>query len=71
MLGGYLEFFMKPTLAETYLSLKRELDELIQNKVSGWELHIFPCNFIPYCCFHQATTYSQQTCKVLFANIVS
>lgn len=41
MLGGYLEFFMKPTLAETYLNLKRELDELIQNKVSGWELHIF------------------------------
>ena len=33
MLGGYLEFFMKPSLAYTYLSLKRELDELIQNKV--------------------------------------
>ncbi|RWR93923.1 DExH-box ATP-dependent RNA helicase DExH3-like protein [Cinnamomum micranthum f. kanehirae] len=33
MLGGYLEFFMKPTLAETYLNLKRELDELIQNKL--------------------------------------
>lgn len=34
MLGGYLEFFMKPDLASTYLSLKRELDELIQSKVS-------------------------------------
>ena len=34
MLGGYLEFFMKPALAETYLSLKRELEELIQKKVS-------------------------------------
>lgn len=33
MLGGYLEFFMKPGLAGTYLALKRELDELIQMKV--------------------------------------
>lgn len=34
MLGGYFEFFMKPTLGDMYLSLKRELEELIQNKVS-------------------------------------
>lgn len=34
MLDGYLEFFMKPALAETYLSLKRELDELVHQKVS-------------------------------------
>lgn len=33
MLGGYLEFFMKPGLAETYLRLRKELEELIQNKV--------------------------------------
>lgn len=33
MLGGYLEFFMKPGLAATYLTLKRELDELIQMKL--------------------------------------
>ncbi|XP_022725158.1 DExH-box ATP-dependent RNA helicase DExH3-like isoform X2 [Durio zibethinus] len=33
MLGGYLEFFMKPDLADTYLSLKRELEELIQKKL--------------------------------------
>ncbi|XP_008811383.1 DExH-box ATP-dependent RNA helicase DExH3 [Phoenix dactylifera] len=33
MLGGYLEFFMKPDLASTYLGLKRELEELIQNKL--------------------------------------
>ncbi|XP_043694999.1 DExH-box ATP-dependent RNA helicase DExH5, mitochondrial-like [Telopea speciosissima] len=33
MLGGDLEFFMKPALADTYLNLKRELDELIQNKL--------------------------------------
>ncbi|WVZ22928.1 hypothetical protein V8G54_001472 [Vigna mungo] len=32
MLGGYLEFFMKPELAKTYLSLKMELEELIQKK---------------------------------------
>ena len=33
MFGGYLEFFMKPTLASIYVSLKKELDELIQKKV--------------------------------------
>eukprot|EP00268_Persea_americana_P060367 TRINITY_DN7508_c0_g2_i2.p1 TRINITY_DN7508_c0_g2~~TRINITY_DN7508_c0_g2_i2.p1 ORF type:complete len:1202 (-),score=258.97 TRINITY_DN7508_c0_g2_i2:563-4168(-) len=33
MLGGYLEFFMKPALADTYLKLKRELDELIHDKL--------------------------------------
>ncbi|KAJ1394208.1 P-loop containing nucleoside triphosphate hydrolase [Sesbania bispinosa] len=33
MLGGYLEFFMKPELAKTYLSLKGELDELMQKKL--------------------------------------
>lgn len=33
MLDGYLEFFMKPALAETYLSLKGELDELVHQKV--------------------------------------
>ncbi|OVA14228.1 Helicase [Macleaya cordata] len=33
MLGGYLEFFMRPALAEIYLILKRELEELIQNKL--------------------------------------
>lgn len=38
MLGGYLEFFMKPALAETYVTLKRELDELIQSKVSEFFL---------------------------------
>ena len=34
MLEGYVEFFMKPALAVTYISLRRELEELIQNKVS-------------------------------------
>ncbi|CAA7045626.1 unnamed protein product [Microthlaspi erraticum] len=33
MLGGYLEFFMKPAVAEIYQSLKRELDELIHSKL--------------------------------------
>ncbi|KAG6477020.1 hypothetical protein ZIOFF_066270 [Zingiber officinale] len=33
MLDGYLEFFMKPELQSTYLSLKRELEELIQRKL--------------------------------------
>jgi hypothetical protein len=34
MLGGYLEFFMNPSLADMYQSLRKELDELIQKKVS-------------------------------------
>lgn len=38
MLGGYLEFFMKPDLAGTYTRLKRELEELVQKKV-----HILSC----------------------------
>ncbi|KAK9996531.1 hypothetical protein SO802_021217 [Lithocarpus litseifolius] len=33
MLGGYLEFFMKPALADTYISLRREVEELIQKKL--------------------------------------
>lgn len=35
MLGGFLEFFMKPDVAETYQKLRMELEELIQKKVSG------------------------------------
>ncbi|XAR72299.1 RNA helicase [Bertholletia excelsa] len=33
MLGGYLEFFMHPVIAEMYQSLRRELEELIQMKL--------------------------------------
>ncbi|XP_027097273.2 DExH-box ATP-dependent RNA helicase DExH5, mitochondrial [Coffea arabica] len=33
MLGGYLEFFMSPSVAEMYQSLRRELEELIQTKL--------------------------------------
>lgn len=40
MLGGYLEFFMKPGLAATYLTLKRELDELIQMKLLNSKIDI-------------------------------
>ncbi|KAL0464181.1 UNVERIFIED_CONTAM: DExH-box ATP-dependent RNA helicase DExH3 [Sesamum latifolium] len=40
MLGGYLEFFMKPELAATYLSMKRELDELVQRKLLNPKLDI-------------------------------
>ncbi|PON47342.1 ATP-dependent RNA helicase DHX [Parasponia andersonii] len=40
MLGGYLEFFMKPSLAETYIFLKKELDELIQMKLLNPKLDV-------------------------------
>ncbi|KAJ0049658.1 hypothetical protein Pint_16938 [Pistacia integerrima] len=36
MLGGYLEFSMEPALADMYLSLKREINELIQKKSDCW-----------------------------------
>ncbi|GAB2280021.1 hypothetical protein Dimus_014658 [Dionaea muscipula] len=35
MMGGYLEFFMKPDAAEMFTSLKRELDNFIQFKLSN------------------------------------
>ncbi|KAK3023562.1 hypothetical protein RJ639_044212, partial [Escallonia herrerae] len=44
MLGGYLEFFMKPALAGTYLSLKRELEELIQKKLLNPKLNLHEHN---------------------------
>ncbi|KAG6672948.1 hypothetical protein I3842_16G084700 [Carya illinoinensis] len=40
MLGGYLEFFMKPALADTYISLKRGLEELIRMKLLDPKLDI-------------------------------
>ncbi|XP_021727385.1 DExH-box ATP-dependent RNA helicase DExH3-like [Chenopodium quinoa] len=40
MLGGYLEFFMKPGLADIYLCLKRELEELIHYKLLEPKLDI-------------------------------
>ncbi|VFQ97844.1 unnamed protein product [Cuscuta campestris] len=40
MLGGYLEFFMKPALATTYARLKRELDELIHEKLLNPKIDI-------------------------------
>ncbi|KAL2904761.1 DExH-box ATP-dependent RNA helicase DExH5 mitochondrial [Bienertia sinuspersici] len=33
MLGGYLEFFMKPLTAEMYLNIKNELEDFIQLKL--------------------------------------
>ncbi|XP_021297123.1 DExH-box ATP-dependent RNA helicase DExH5, mitochondrial isoform X2 [Herrania umbratica] len=33
MLGGYLEFFMQPAIAEKYQTIRREFDKLIQNKL--------------------------------------
>ncbi|PIA63667.1 hypothetical protein AQUCO_00201187v1 [Aquilegia coerulea] len=40
MLEGYLEFFMKPDLAETYLHLKRGVEDLIQNKLMNPKMDI-------------------------------
>lgn len=35
MMGGYLEFFIQPAVADMYICIRRELDDLIQNKVSS------------------------------------
>ncbi|KAK6157628.1 hypothetical protein DH2020_011876 [Rehmannia glutinosa] len=44
MLGGYLEFYMDPAIAELYQSLRRELDELIQTKVSTAAVQSMHCS---------------------------
>ncbi|KAK6802454.1 hypothetical protein RDI58_000234 [Solanum bulbocastanum] len=40
MLGGYIEFFMDPTLADCYIKLKAELDILLQKKLQDPEVDI-------------------------------
>lgn len=40
MLQGYIDFFMDPTLAETYINLKQELDKLLQKKLKDPSLDI-------------------------------
>jgi len=35
MLGGYLDFFMDPSVVEMYQSIRRELDAFIQSKVGA------------------------------------
>lgn len=40
MLGGYLEFFMTPNLAYTFVTLKKELEELILNKLQNPRMDI-------------------------------
>ncbi|KAF3431950.1 hypothetical protein FNV43_RR26686 [Rhamnella rubrinervis] len=39
MLGGYLEFFMKPAVADMYECLRSELDDLIQSKLLNPKLN--------------------------------
>lgn len=52
MLGGYVDFFMDPSLVECYVKLKEELDQLLQKKVNVLVPFFFPihiylsCNFI-------------------------
>ncbi|KAF7808821.1 DExH-box ATP-dependent RNA helicase DExH5, mitochondrial isoform X1 [Senna tora] len=43
MLGGYLEFFMKPPVADMYQIIRRELDDLIQTKLQfpRMDIHSF------------------------------
>ncbi|XP_019259324.1 PREDICTED: DExH-box ATP-dependent RNA helicase DExH3 isoform X3 [Nicotiana attenuata] len=40
MLGGYIEFFMDPTLADCYIKLKEELEMLLQKKLQDPEVDI-------------------------------
>ncbi|KAJ8754295.1 hypothetical protein K2173_002746 [Erythroxylum novogranatense] len=40
MLGGYIDFFMDPSLAECYLKLKEELDKLLEKKLQDPTLDI-------------------------------
>ncbi|KAL4579620.1 hypothetical protein LXL04_015774 [Taraxacum kok-saghyz] len=40
MLGGYIDFFMDPSLAESYVNLKQELDQLLQKKLEDPDIDI-------------------------------
>ncbi|KAI3506324.1 hypothetical protein L1887_28681 [Cichorium endivia] len=40
MLGGYIDFFMDPTLAESLVNLKQELDHLLQKKLKDPDIDI-------------------------------
>ena len=61
MLGGYLEFFMSPSVAEMYQSLRRELEELIQTKVCRIVKESF---VMPECCSYPISL------QILFSVIV-
>ena len=41
MNGGYLEWFMEPSVALMYLRLRKELDDLISSKLANPELNIY------------------------------
>jgi ATP-dependent RNA helicase DHX36 len=41
MNGGYMEWFMDPSVALMYLRLRKELDDLISRKLANPELNIF------------------------------
>ncbi|KAM0057252.1 putative RNA helicase [Helianthus debilis subsp. tardiflorus] len=41
MLKGYIDFFMDPTLAESYVSLKQQLDQLLQRKLKDPKVDIY------------------------------
>ncbi|CAM8992581.1 unnamed protein product [Rhodiola kirilowii] len=38
MMDGYIDFFMEPAVVDIYLSLRKELDEVIQNKLMNPKL---------------------------------
>lgn len=38
MLDGYIDFFMDPNLADSYVKLKEELDKLLQKKASLFQI---------------------------------
>ncbi|XAR54513.1 RNA helicase [Bertholletia excelsa] len=40
MLQGYIDFFMDPSLAESYMNLKHELDKLVQKKLEDPTLDV-------------------------------
>ncbi|XP_071703455.1 DExH-box ATP-dependent RNA helicase DExH3 isoform X2 [Rutidosis leptorrhynchoides] len=40
MLGGYIDFFMDPSLAESFVKLKQELDQLLQKKLKDPNIDI-------------------------------
>lgn len=64
MLGGYIDFFMDPNLAECYVKLKDELDKLLQKKVRQFVNPL--CTAEIMCGMHDYIKYNSKDIQQIF-----
>jgi ATP-dependent RNA helicase DHX36 len=70
MLDGYLEFFMEPELAEIYLKIKEDLDELIQKKLQNPNMDIYKDGHHLLQAFHELLLADQCNGRFVFGRQV-